>query len=287
MLPAHVFLHGFDTLPVAPEVVARLTPLLGDPAFTADDLERTIAFDPVLTANLLQAANRALGTGAAPVTGLRQAAERVGLQRLLATAVGASLRRGLPSRIPGYGIASGKFWIHCIAVATISEAIARRIALPAAEVAFTAGLLHDVGQLAIGLFFAENSPEADWWTFGTPAEERSFLGCNHCDVGLLVARRWSLPGPVSDACRWHHEPAEAPASIDTGLNAVVHAADALAYTLGYRGVGYPGEVLHPAAPARLGLAEAELLALARGVRRAIGRNAVASGMGASLDPAQE
>ena len=126
-------------------------------------------------------------------------------------------------------------------------------------------------------------PESDWWTFGTPAEERALLSCNHCDVGKAVAERWKLPQAVVDTCRWHHELEQAPESIDTPLNTVIHAADALAYVIGFNGVGYPGEVLDALAPARLGLSEDELIDLAKDARQEIGRNAIASGMGSSLD----
>ncbi len=285
MLPAHVILRGFETLPVAPEVVARLAPFLKGGDLDPAAFEQTVKFDPVLTANLIQAAHRLLEPGAAPIASLEEAIERVGLHRLLELAVGTSLRRTLPARLPGYGISAGKFWIHCIAVATLGEAIAQRIDLPSADLAFTAGLLHDIGQLAIGDFFAENMPESDWWTFGTPEDERTLLSCNHCDIGKLVAERWQLPLAVIEACRWHHELAKAPAGIDRGLNTVIHAADALAYSLGFKGVGYPGEVLDELAPGQLGLSAQELLDLAQGCRRAIGQNAIASGMGASLDSA--
>jgi putative nucleotidyltransferase with HDIG domain len=282
MLPPHVILKGLDTLPVTPEVVARLAPLLSAKTLDAAQFEQAVRFDPVLTANLIQAANNVQG-GEAPITTLEEAIERVGVHRLAEMAVGSSLRRTLPTRLPGYGISAGKFWIHCIAVATIAEAIAQRIDLPSAGLAFTAGLLHDIGQLAIGDFFAENMPESDWWTFGTPEDERALLSCNHCDVGKSVAEKWNLPPAVIDACRWHHELAKAPKDIDRGLNTVIHAADALAYTLGFKGVGYSGEVLDQLAPPQLGLSEEELLELARGSRRSIGQNAIASGMGASLD----
>lgn len=283
MLPPHVILKGLDALPVTPEVVLRLLPLLNAKILDAAEFKQAVKFDPVLTANLIQAANKIHESGMAPITSLEEAIERVGLHRLVDLAVGTSLRRTLPTRLPGYGISAGKFWIHCIAVATIAEAIAQRIKLPSAGMAFTAGLVHDLGQLVIGDFFAENMPESDWWTFGTPDDERALLSCNHCDIGKVVAEKWNLPPAVIDACRWHHELAKAPKDIDGGLNAVIHAADALAYTLGFKGVGYSGEVLDELAAPMLGLDEEELLELAQGLRRSIGQNAVASGMGASLD----
>lgn len=284
MFPTHVILEGVEALPTMPEAVIRLTALVKDEQATSADFEQAVKHDAVLTANLINAANSVFKTGSEPVTSLSDAIERVGMQRLVEVAVGSSLRRTLPVRLPGYGISSSKFWIHCTAVATIAEALAYRIKLPSAEMAYTAGLMHDIGQLVIGNFLAETMPESDWWTFNTPAEERNLIGSNHCDVGKEIAIRWNLPPVVADTCRWHHELTRAPESIDTGLNTVIHAADALAFMLGFKGVGYiGGEVLDESAPARLGLTEQELLELAKSLTHAIGQNAIASGMGASLD----
>lgn len=285
MFPPQAILRGTDTLPVAPAVVTRVTALMSDPSVTAAGLEEAIKLDPVLTANLIQAANSVFRGAGQRISTLREAVDRVGVHRLLEVAVGSSLRRRLPSRIPGYGISAEKFWIHCVAVATVAEALAKETRLPSADMAFTAGLLHDIGQIVIGDFFAETMPESDWWTFGTPAEERSFLGCNHCDVGKGLAERWHLPAKVADTCRWHHELPKAPEGIDVGLNTAIHVADAMAFKLGFGGVGYHGEVLDPLAVSQLGRSEAELFELASSVRANIGQNAVASGMDPSHSPA--
>jgi putative nucleotidyltransferase with HDIG domain len=284
MFPTHVILEGVDALPTLPEAVIKLTELVKDEHATAADFEQAVKHDAVLTANLIHAANSVFKSGSEPITSLSDAIELIGLQHLVEVAVGSSLRRTLPVRLPGYGISSAKFWIHCTAVATIAETLAHRINLPSSEMAYTAGLMHDIGQLVIGNFLAEAMPESNWWTFNTPAEERNLIGSNHCDVGKEIAIRWNLPPLIADTCRWHHELTKAPENIDTGLNAVIHASDALAFMLGFRGVGYiGGEALDQSAPARLGLTEKELLELAKSVKHAIGQNAIASGMGASLD----
>jgi len=64
---------------------------------------------------------------------------------------------------------------------------------------------------------------------------------------------------------------------------VINAADALAYMIGFPGVGYVGEVLDKETPARLGFSTKELYQLASDIKQTIGKNAAASGMTVSLD----
>jgi putative nucleotidyltransferase with HDIG domain len=283
MFRPHVILEGIDSLPTLPEAVNRLSILVKDDKTTAGEFEQAVLLDPVLTANMIRAANAINTAGTEPITTVSQAVERIGMQRLFEVAVGSSLRRTLPARIPGYGITAQKFWIHCIAAATIAETLAKKLELPSADTAFTTGLLHDIGQLVIGNFLAETMPEANWWTFDSPAKERNLLGCNHCDVGSEIALRWKLPEAVIDSCRWHHELPEVPENCNIDMVTVMHASDALAYMIGFPGVGYVGEVLHKLAPARLGISAQELYVIAKSVRHIIGQNAVATGMGSSLN----
>lgn len=277
MFPAHVILGAIDSLPTLPEAVARLSGLVARNDATAHDFEQAVKHDPILTTNLIRAANSGEFSRAEPVSSLRASIERVGMQRLVEVAVGSSFRRSLPTRIPGYGITAQKFWIHCIAVATIAENLAERLQLLSADMAFTCGLLHDIGQLGIGGFFAEMMPESDWWTFDTPEKERTLLGCNHCDIGHGLAVKWDLPVVIRDVCRWHHELPKTPKDVDVDLVTVIHAADALSFMIGFGGVGYYGEVLDELGPVRMGIGEQELLELAKSLRHAIGQNALAIG----------
>lgn len=277
MFPSHVILAAIDSLPTLPDAVARLSALVDKEDATTRDFEQAVKHDLILTANLIHAANSGQFSGAEPVSSLSAAIERVGMQRLVEVAVGSSFRRSLPIRIPGYGITAQKFWIHCIAVATIAENLAERLKLLSADMAFTAGLLHDIGQLGIGGFFAEMMPESNWWTFDTPEKERSLLGCNHCDIGHGLAVKWDLPAATRDVCRWHHEVPKAPKDADVDLITVIHAADALSFMIGFGGVGYPGEVLDERATVCMGISEQELLELAKSLRHPIGENALAIG----------
>jgi putative nucleotidyltransferase with HDIG domain len=278
MFPAHVMLEGIDFLPVLPEALTRLSAIVKDSCTSTDDFVQTTRLDAVLTACMLHAANSLSTDGADPITSVEQAVEQFGMQRLFDAAVGSTIRRSLPARIPGYGISAEKYWIHSIAVATIADLLARKLDLKNADMAFTAGLLHDIGQIVIGNFLGHAMPAANWWTFDTPAKERSLLGCNHCDVGYEIAVKWNLPKVIQDCCRWHHELTKASDDLDTNMITVINAADALAYMIGFPGVGYVGEVLDKETPAKLGINTKDLYQMASDVKQSIRQNAIASGL---------
>lgn len=276
-------LEGIDFLPVLPDALTRLSAIVKDNNASTDDFVQTTLLDAVLTACMLHAANTLSTDKTTPITSVEQAVEQFGMQRLFDAAIGSTIRRSLPARIPGYGISAEKYWIHCIAVATIADLLARKLNLQNTHTAFTAGLLHDIGQIIIGNFLGHAMPAANWWTFDTPAKERSLLGCNHCDVGFEIAVKWNLPKTIQDCCRWHHELTKATEDLDTNMITIINAADALAYMIGFPGVGYVGEVLDKEAPVRLGISTKELYQMAMGLKQSIGHNAIASGMGSSLE----
>ena len=107
-----------------------------------------------------------------------------------------------------------RIWSHSIATAVAAEAIGGLYGSPDV---YTAGLMHDLGRLAlvrgVGSAYEENLSRA----FSDVAEanelERSHFGVTHCECGEMVARRWGFPGNLI-ACMAHHHSTPNPKSID-------------------------------------------------------------------------
>jgi putative nucleotidyltransferase with HDIG domain len=252
------------TFPGMPGAALKLLGVLDDPGVTVQQIERILRQDPGLTANVLKLANSAYFGIPSKVGSVRQAVMLLGLKRLIQMVIAACTGAVLDRTVPGYDLPAGELWRHSLAVSVAAERLVRELRIPAAEEIFTAALLHDVGKIILGRFVQEGLAEiekalAQGLSFETA--ETIVLGVNHAEVGAQVLLKWSLPGNVVNAVRWHHAPEKSERG-DTMLD-VVHAANGLCRMAGIgAGNKAPHSDLSAAVAQRLGLNPAHLEKLA-------------------------
>jgi len=231
-IKAQIAAHA-QNLPTISTVVARLSKLIRDETATAADFENIIRLDPSLTANLLRLANSAYFGLRREVTSVKLAVTLLGLKRLFEVVTSASFARVLPKRIPGYDIEATEFWRHNVSVAILAEQLAFSLKTPAPNLLFTAGLLHDVGKLAIGNFLSQNALPAEKRLVEDSEDligiERLMFETDHQEVGAELAALWDLPDTVIWSARWHHIPSLAPPEIDHYLVDLIHIANGLSH----------------------------------------------------------
>lgn len=273
MIEAAKLVARLNALPAMPAAVMRLSELVYDEAATASDFERVIRPDPALTANVLRAANSVFYRGVREVASVRDAVARMGLRRVFEVAVSGAFRRTLPAVILGYDLPVSEFWRHCVAVAQVCERLAREHRLMVPNIAFTAGLLHDVGKLVIGMCLADVVSGS--WTLAdlaSPEAEQKAFGFDHPDVGEEIALRWCLPVAVKDAACWHHAPSCAPEGAETTAATLVHAVDAAYYRFGLGSSGSRSErLIEPGILERFGLSLEQLKRVVEESREVIDR----------------
>lgn len=218
-----------DALPALPEIVARILEMLGDEEVNAEALSKHIVSDPAVVVRLLAAANAGAIGASGKVDSVRQAIILLGVGRVrditLATAI-----------IDRFSVAppfdAQRLWLHSVGVAVCAQEVARSAGLDA-DVAYTAGLLHDVGQLLLFVF----NPEAYVGALRLKAEhdidivdaEREYLGVDHAHVGGELARLWKLPEAVADAIAGHH--ASDDNQPENEMADAVHVAEVLSHAL--------------------------------------------------------
>lgn len=129
------------------------------------------------------------------------------------------------------------FWRHSIAVAFRASELAgksRRIDVPTA---FTAGILHNMGRLA--MFYSDAAgldqavAEAMRCEISLEEAEADLLGYDHCEVGGLLAEKWRLPIDVADAIRNHHGAQEGEHTLRGVMSAADQFCDASGLSPGY------------------------------------------------------
>ncbi len=230
-------------LPAMAASMARLVPLLLDPASDWAAMERVIRQDEGLSADVLRLAHSGrYGAGSARFD-LRAAMVRIGRDALRRHVLARQIAAMAPRENAAFGLRRGALWRSALGGAIAAEHLALRHAHDSdAGTAYFAALLRDIGKLALDLTFgAEYLPlvaahAAEGRTFADA--ERRALGFDHAAVGAELARRWRLPDRVADAIQHHHAPPPPGPAHDT-LFDLVHAGDVVCLWAGL-GVGVDG-----------------------------------------------
>jgi putative nucleotidyltransferase with HDIG domain len=195
-------------IPPLPAAHARALALLMEQDVGLAEVAAIIESDPGLTAAVLRAANSAESAPADRITRAGDAIVRLGARTARALVV-ASMLRGRVDRLAAAKIDLEELWRHLIGVGLIADASLSAAKGDARAPVFTAGLLHDLGRIAL----AANQPQhyariARLVREGRDARdaERHVLGTDHEEFGAEVARHWGLPDVISAAVAHHHEP---------------------------------------------------------------------------------
>ncbi|MCU1334466.1 MAG: metal dependent phosphohydrolase [Bryobacterales bacterium] len=195
--------HFLKRLPAFSPVAVRLMSLVADENVSLKEVAKLITLDPVLSGETLRMANSGLYGRRQPVQSVLHAIAMVGLHRLTRLAVTAALWRGMPNRTSSFMKA---WWRHSVAAALIAEHSSRL----GIDYAYTAGLLHGVGQLAL----FEHAPQdyirllndAVSSNLDLQESERAAFGTDHAELAGVVLEAWALPEVVQDAVALHHWP---------------------------------------------------------------------------------
>jgi len=205
------FIRGAARLPVVPQVTIRLLNAVDSPDASAQELAGIIEADPALTLRLLKVANSSFYGQRAQVGSVRSAVVVLGSKtiRSLALAVWTQTLRA-QARSPEEAALVEPVLGHGLAVGVLSGQLAERVNRSLGEDAFMAGLLHDIGRVAL-LFHLGGAYQA---TILGPAEREGFLlhereqevlGFDHRELGSALMTSWSLPPFLADVAERHHD----------------------------------------------------------------------------------
>ena len=195
------------TLPSLPTTVVALGQAVQDDRCTVDRVLDILAKDPALSATMLRLANSVTYAGATRVMDLRTAVMRLGFDATLSLGRSAAIIRAFRG---GQHLDILLLWQHSVAVGMLARGICRiqQRSFPD-ETAYLAGLLHDIGKIALDRCFTDDyGPVVEAVAAGKVVQEAeaSLLGMTHAEVGALVAVNWGFPEELVAAIRDHHEP---------------------------------------------------------------------------------
>lgn len=246
---------ALEDLPPFPMVATRLLHLLASRDVQLAEVGQMVAADPVFAGRVLQMANSPLFALQGQVRTISHAIVLLGLDRVTAIAM---TRAAADFVAPVMRIeALRRCWRNSLAGAILSEKLARACRM-ASDVAYVAGLLRDLGRLALLVKYPE--PYANLLAVSQENEfdllttERDLFDLDHCEAGAWLTREMSFPQELCEVVAHHHQPSSA---IGFRLVDLVRVADRLAEAIGFAALTLPAqpdieEVLSEIpAPARL------------------------------------
>jgi HD-like signal output (HDOD) protein/CheY-like chemotaxis protein len=217
-------------LPSIPLVYFLISQALQSPDTHADHIAEIAATDPALTAKMLQLVNSAYFGGGYPISNVTEAVVILGVNNIRAMAMAAHLFSAFDMTNLG-GLPLQEICARGIRIGNLAMKIAKREqgSTQLLEQAFTAGALHNIGQL----IFAANLPTQYAALYRSTKsrgqleeEERRVFSSSHADVGAYLLAIWGLPSPLVEAVGFHHEPSRSKDTSFTPLTAV-HVARGL------------------------------------------------------------
>jgi putative nucleotidyltransferase with HDIG domain len=222
-------------LPPFPAIAQRVLALVGNEDVAIKELGDLVKLDPSFSAELLRFANSALFGARHEVKSVSQAMIMLGLDRVKTMATLVAVNRMVRSSMRVAAL--HKVWVHSLATALISEEAARVTGI-AADAAYTAGLLHNLGTLGLMSAYPEEYSRmlevTQEFGFDLLQTERDLFDIDHCLAGCYLAQDWDFPDELGAAIAVHHED---PVPGEVSLDNVVKVSWRLSDVLGY--VAFP------------------------------------------------
>ena len=200
-----------SALPSPPALASRIIDMAQDPGISVNDVTKIIGLDPAISAKLIRIANSALYSRPRKVENLRQAINRFGLNGALSMALPFSVVGEFKDgRVPtDNGLDYAHYWQRSVPAATTCQVIGQMLAVGRREELFLAGLLQDIGMLAIDCWaedFYEGTQELQQTHYDIPKYESERLGMAHAEVGAHIMNGWQFPEVLVNAIAGSHHP---------------------------------------------------------------------------------
>jgi putative nucleotidyltransferase with HDIG domain len=235
-MTANEIVSQIKELPTVSETARKLVAFLNQPETHRDELIKTLRCDNVLTAKVLRVCNSAHSGLQNPVASIDQAVLLLGDSALFRILCAIGFGGVMGFNVPGYATEANGLWSHSLSTGLGAEYVARFESYGdfPPSIAFTAGLLHDIGKLVLNQILTPKSrleirARISGDSLPRFEAEKAVVGANHAEVGASLLQRWALPETIVEAVANHHCPVVQPVA---QLSAVVYLANRAAHLCG-------------------------------------------------------
>lgn len=221
-------LRQTKNLPTLPGIVAKLTKMAEDPDTTTEQMGKVISKDHILATKLLMLVNSAFYGFPQRISSLSSAIILLGFNVIKSLIISASIFELMESQ-------DVELWEHSLGCAVVSSVLAKRLEVNDPEEVSTAGLIHDIGKVAIKIElpkeFEQITQLVSHNNISRRQAEEEVLGLNHAEAGGWLAKMWNLPSKLVEPIQNHHAPNNA--KEEKLASAIVHFSDIFIRGMGY------------------------------------------------------
>ena len=224
-----------------PSVADRVLYLARQDPVDFKELTKVIETDPSLSTMVVSLANSPMYSPAGrEIDSLNRAIVVLGQARIMDSVMAYMTRSIREDTSEEWPLGDLNFWKHCISVAIAARLLAEKMQISASQKCFIAGLIHDVGKLALLNYDPSGYKTVINEVVETkrPIEfiELGAFGVTHANLSGQISRHWKLPVHFKNAIGYHHD---GPDQISGTLANVVRSANLMSKIAGYCESGNP------------------------------------------------
>jgi HD-like signal output (HDOD) protein len=202
----HHLISNAQHMPNIPKVVQELIQSFGDENIDSGTVAEKLNKDQAMTAKVLRMANSSKYGGHRKIGSVNDAVVLLGFNALRTMVLASGLTSAFPTP-EGFNIKD--FWVKSFTIASISKWLAQHVSDIDKEIAFTCGMIHDIGGLLTHILVSEEAQEIDRVVekgANRIEMEDCRLGFNFTDAGAELANRWKFPEDIVDGIRYQLHP---------------------------------------------------------------------------------
>jgi len=225
-------LRQIDFFPPLPATAIRVLKITGNPESSAHDLMQAILPDQSMCVAILKIVNSAFFGRPRQINSIEEAVIVLGFLEIrnivLTQAVFSSFQKFRNISKP----CIDTLWQHSLICGLAAKMIADRTAGYSPSHLFIAGLIHDIGKLALLMVYPNYNPVpeiSEHLSLTSTDEEKAQFGMSHGHVGMRLLNRWLFPEQLCAATGFHHHPASAPDNAAFPL--IIQMADILSHSI--------------------------------------------------------
>ena len=228
--PSRTILNQVDAFPALPATVSNVITITGNPESSAQDLMAAVLPDQAMCLTILKIANSAFFGLPRKVSTIDKAVMVLGFNEIRNIVLGKAVFNSFREAYRNNRELINIFWEHSFLTGLAAKIIAEDIKISPSE-AFIAGLIHDIGKLAILVSLNDDYSTVFESSSSDPVnaylEEQELFSIGHDEIGYRLLKRWLFPKSLLYTTAYHHKPLDLEGQ--SLFPAVIHIADTLSH----------------------------------------------------------